>query len=243
MLEFDTKQASNLLEFIFFDKSKNLIEKISLKYKIEIEELNDLFLKNSRVIISEYKDFKHIRPPVFPVNEIKAVLDNDIQEKSQKKKIDENKCMARVIKNGVSCQCTRKKKDTFDYCGIHINKQPFKRIDEIFTDESKKIIHKKNVNLDKIEFREVKEVVDSISDIELEIDSIDSEFEEENFNINIDETKIDKNIDDEEDINVECILQNFDGIDYFWNNQTNELFDKKGKLVGKVLGNGKIDLY
>ena len=58
MLELNTKEVSNFLEFIFFEKSKKLIENISLKYKIEITELNDIFKKKSKVIISEYRDIE-----------------------------------------------------------------------------------------------------------------------------------------------------------------------------------------
>ena len=38
--------------------------------------------------------------------------------------------MARISKKGIYSQCTRNKRDTFDYCGLHISRRPYQRIDE-----------------------------------------------------------------------------------------------------------------
>ena len=49
-----------------------------------------------------------------------------------------------------------------------------------------------------------------------------------------------KRIRIDEEINIECKIHNINGVDYFWNNKTNDLYDMDEKYVGKVMSNGKI---
>ena len=77
----------------------------------------------------------------------------------------------------------------------------------------------------------------SISDIELEIDSVD--YDSDEFDINLDESKFNP-IDNDEEVEIECVKTNINGTEYYWNNQTNDLYDLNEKLIGKIMGNGKI---
>ena len=91
--------------------------------------------------------------------------------------------------------------------------------------------------LNKIDAKEVIDVVESISDIELEIDSVD--YDSDEFDINLDESKFNP-IDNDEEVEIECVKTNINGTEYYWNNQTNDLYDLNEKLIGKIMGNGKI---
>lgn len=113
------------------------------------------------------------------------------------------------------------------------------RIKEILDADKMENIKKKEdiYTLDKIDINDVINVVESIPD-ELEIDEID-DYESDEFEIKLDESKFEE-IDNDEEVEIECVKTNINGKDYYWNNQTNDLYDLDEKLIGKIMGNGKI---
>ena len=133
MLDINITDAECILDELILENSKDLINKISKKYKIHSLEIENLLKNNSKVLINQSKNLiqqfhdkekeYNERPEVFPKNKIKEILENDIKknELGEDIKIDKERCMARVCKKGISCQCTRRRRQTFDYCGLHIN--------------------------------------------------------------------------------------------------------------------------
>ena len=56
--------------------------------------------------------------------------------------------------------------------------------------------------------------------------------------IKLDESKFEE-IDNDEEVEIECVKTNINGKDYYWNNQTNDLYDLDEKLIGKIRASRK----
>ena len=238
MLVVSSIEANSIIKKFIYDNFNEIINNLSKKFEIDKVELYKILDNLTEINIKD--EFE--RPQLYK-NNIKKVLDNE----SKNLNIDSNKCMARISKKGIYSQCTRNKRDTFDYCGFHISRRPYQRIDEpLEIDDDENIclncIDSSFKNIDIIDAKEIKSVVDSIPNdlgLELDYESVDdlSDFE----NINIDESKIySNNSDSDEEINIECKIHNINGVDYYWNKKTNDLYDMDEKYVGKVIANGKI---
>jgi len=106
MTEIRMEDISKYLVHIYNEKTKTILEEISKTYNIPKDTLFNKYINNDIL-----KDV------------------HSIKKKKKKGGFDESVCLCMARKQDGN-QCTRRKKDTNDYCGKHVTNRKYGRIDD-----------------------------------------------------------------------------------------------------------------
>lgn len=94
---------------------------------------NDYELLNNDLVCYKINILNNIHQKYLSHLDINEIINDFKIEKNDKKKItiypcnipSEERCKAKIWKNGEGHQCTRRKKDGIDYCKIHLYKKNY----------------------------------------------------------------------------------------------------------------------
>ena len=105
MSELGIEEISKYLLALYTEQTKKILLEISANYNINKDELLKKYVNND-------------------------ILKTTHSIKKKKKKSSNEPCNLCMARKQDGNQCTRRKKDSYDYCGKHINNRKYGRIDD-----------------------------------------------------------------------------------------------------------------